>query len=110
MHVIDGYRRAPGCCVKCKSPSVGVGGIDLGVEDPGIIVRMAQVYLCGDCAMQVGTMIAPLHGKAIVDATVAEQLAEAQHLLAAAHRELAKNAEIFAAIRGSVPEPTGDIL
>lgn len=67
MQLTDGYRAAPGCCIVCKTASTELPVVDLEIADPGIIMRINRIYLCGHCAMQVGTMVAPLMGRAIVD-------------------------------------------
>lgn len=66
MQLVAGFRAAPGSCATCGTPSAGPGVVDLEVEDPGVLNRRHRVYLCSDCALQVGSMVGGLKGRTIV--------------------------------------------
>ena len=95
MQLTDGYRAAPGCCAVCKTASTELPVVDLELADPGVIVRVARVYLCGHCAMQAASLVAPQMSRAIVDsdfktayADVVEELTNEQERYAATAAEL----------------------
>ncbi len=86
MELTDGYRVAPGRCVKCGTAESGKPVVDLVVPDPGVFVRTHRVYLCAECAIQVGRLIAPALGLAVVKEGALERL----------------NAEVVEAVESSV--------
>lgn len=97
MQLTDGYRAAPGCCAVCKTASTELPVVDLELADPGIVVRVNRVYLCGHCAMQAASLVAPLMSRAIVDsdfktayADVVEELTNEQERYANVAAELAE--------------------
>lgn len=103
MQLIDTFRRYPGSCGVCHTPTPGPAAVDLEFDDIGSTIRQAHVYLCANCAYQVATLIVPVHGKAIVDADEASEVAGLRAELAAARAQLADHESIFASIRGTVP-------
>lgn len=97
MQLTDGYRAAPGCCVVCKTSSTELPVVDLEIADPGIVVRVNRIYLCGHCAMEIGALAAPRMGRAIVDsdfktayADLVEELSNEQTRASGIEDELAE--------------------
>lgn len=76
MRLESGYRQQPGCCAVCKSADSTRTIIDLELHDPGVLHRYARLYLCGDCALQIGQMAAEQMGRAIVSADFKQKYLE----------------------------------
>lgn len=102
MELTDVYRRAPGCCSVCTTPNTANGVIELHPVDTGMVHRTFALYLCGECALQAGQMIAPRFGKALASSEVIGELAVAHNTIAALEAQVAEADRIFAAIRGDM--------
>ena len=104
MELTEGFRGAPGCCAVCATVSTSTPVVDLQVYDQGFIRRAHRIYLCGECAIQVGTMVAPALGKAVVDAGIAAEL-EALRATVRAETGRADRAEaVIADMRAFLPD------
>jgi hypothetical protein len=67
MQMTGAYRAAPGCCATCGTPNTGNGVLDLEVTDRDSGPhRVFRVYLCGECALQAGMMVAGVLGRVVV--------------------------------------------
>lgn len=99
MELTSVYRRAPGCCSVCGNPSTAHGVIDLQAADQGMLARTFDLYLCGDCALQIAKLIAPTRGKQLVNEGVMQELAMVNNELMVAKAKLAEYEQTFAMIR-----------
>jgi hypothetical protein len=102
MELTSVYRRAPGCCSVCSTTTADRGVIDLQTDDMANQHRSFAVYLCGACAMQIATMIAPVFDKTIVSSDIGDQLVAVMRERDEARTRLMELDTIMAQIR-SVP-------
>jgi hypothetical protein len=65
MELTFGYRSAPGCCATCGSSDYGPV-VDLQMLDPGVVIRLNQIYFCVECALAIGDLAGKAVGKAFV--------------------------------------------
>lgn len=99
MELTDVYRRAPGCCSVCGTPSTTHGVVDLRIDDMANQHRSFAVYLCGECALQVGQLAGMRAGKALMPVDTVDQLAAAQAQVTALQARLDEYETIFEQVR-----------
>lgn len=102
MELTEVYRRAPGCCMVCRTPSTANGVIDLRVDEPDKPGWSHSAYLCGECAFEVGRLIAPRFGWQFVSSDVIAELAVAHNDIANLQARVDEAEAVFAMIRGDV--------
>lgn len=66
MELTHAYLAGPGCCATCGTSDPTLPIVDLQVRDLGVMNRRYRMYLCGNCALQAGTIVARAMGKAVV--------------------------------------------
>jgi hypothetical protein len=76
MELTHAYRAGPGCCCVCGTSDPVEPIVDLQVRDLGVMNRRFRMYLCGNCALQAGSLVARSLGKTIVDTTEALTIKE----------------------------------
>ncbi len=88
MERVAAYRAAPGCCVSCGSGDPSKPIVDTNAKDPGIVLRVARVYLCGDCVMDAARQVATDMGQQIVSKDAYGELVEERNRLLADNLDL----------------------
>lgn len=104
MNLVDLYRRAPGACAICSTPDASHGVFEVLPEDPGVLHRVHALYICGQCALEMGTKIAPRFEKLLIDRSVAENFGAAYERAEKAEAKVAEYEAILAQIRGLAPQ------
>lgn len=104
MRLVDNYNYLPGCCWFCRGVSkpvidceIDLDGVNSPDDDnPSAITRL---YICPDCALEMGRMVAPSRSLEIVRMGELNQAHRVAHELA---ERADKAEEQLAAIAGAI--------
>jgi hypothetical protein len=79
MELTHAYLAAPGCCCVCGTVDTTIPIVDMQTRDRGFQRLNYRNYLCGNCALEAGSIVARAMGFTLVptdDALGARELAE----------------------------------